>query len=122
MKLFQLNFFSAILLLIVVGLLVVVPSFIIENIWNSAFASNIEQDLSISIWQAALLWGAALTLIYMSGLFSFKVDFKTLDSIDIDSINDPELREEIMKLKLKSKNTEDDQQGPKQQDSDDTSV
>ena len=45
-------------------------------------------DLSIEIWQAALLWGAILTLIYMTGIFSFKLSFKTLDSIDLENIND----------------------------------
>ena len=118
MKLFQLNFLSIVLLILLVGLLIVVPSFVIENIWNSIFSSSLEQDLSIGIWQAALLWGSILSLIYMTGIFSFKVDFKTLDSIDIDSINDPELREEILKLKQKAKQSDD----TSTQDSDDTVV
>ena len=43
----------------------------------------------------------------MSGIFQFKLNFKTLDSIDIDSIPDPELREEIKKLKAKAEEEEE---------------
>jgi hypothetical protein len=106
MKLFQLNFFGIVLILLVLIGLVLVPSLIIQVLWNSVYASGIERDLSIEIWQAALLWGAVLTLIYMSGIFQFKLNFKTLDSIDLDSIPDKELREEIEKLKIKAKEAE----------------
>lgn len=106
MKLFQLNFFGVFLILLLILAVILVPSVIIQAFWNSLYSANIERDLSIEIWQAALLWGAILTLIYMSGIFQIKLNFKTLDSIDLDSIPDPELREEIEKLKLKAKEAE----------------
>ena len=74
-----------------------VPSFIIKTIWNSLYGGFLERDLSISIWQASLLWGAIITLIYMSGIV--RIDFQTIDSIDLDSIESPELREKISELK-----------------------
>lgn len=78
----------------------------IQAFWNSIYSGSIERDFSIEIWQAALLWGAILTVIYMSGVFQFKLNFKTLDSIDLDSIPDPELRDEIEKLKARAKEAE----------------
>lgn len=77
-----------------------------------------EKDFSIEIWQAALLWGSILTAIYMTGIFQFKLNFKTLDSIDLDQIKDPELRQEIEKLKIKAQeedseiDSEDDTKKP----------
>jgi hypothetical protein len=109
MKLFQLNFFGIVLLLIILLASIFVPSLIIQAVWNSIYSVGIERDLSIEIWQAALLWGAVLTLVYMSGVFQFKLNFKTLDSIDLDSIPDPGLREEIEKLKAKAKEKETEQ-------------
>lgn len=106
MKLFQLNFFGIILILLIVLAVIFIPSLIIQSFWNSIYSANIERDLSIEIWQAALLWGAVLTLIYMSGIVQFKLNFKSLDSIDLDSIPDPELREEIKKLKAKAEEAE----------------
>lgn len=110
MKLFQLNFLNIIFILLVVTLILVVPSFVIETFWNSLYAANLERDLRINVFQAALLWGAFLSLIYMTGIFQFKLDLKSLESIDVDSINDPELREEIEKLKLQAKKAQDEKQ------------
>lgn len=107
MKIFHLNFFSIVFILLVISAFVLVPSFIIQGLWNSIYASNIEDNLSIEVWQAALLWGALVTALYMSGIFQFKLNFKTLDSIDLDSIADPELRSEIEKLKTKMKQEEE---------------
>ena len=56
-------------------------------------------DLSISVWQAALLWAAMLCAIWMSGIFKLKIDLKTLDNLDVDDIDDPELRQELEQLK-----------------------
>ncbi len=89
-------------ILIFVGLaaaLIALPSYVVQNIWNSLYSLNLERDMSIELWQAACLWSACLTAIYMTGVFKFKIDFKTLDSIDLDAINDPELKAEIEKLK-----------------------
>ncbi len=107
MKMFQLNLFGILILIVSLFLVIVLPSFIIESAWNSIFVADIERDLSINIYQAGLLWGAVLTLIYMSGIFSFKLSFKTLDSIDLDQIQDPELRDEIEKLKLQAQESDD---------------
>ncbi len=89
-------------MLLSVALLVGVPSFLIQSVWNSTCAANMERDLTIEIWQAALLWGALLSFFYMTGIFQFKLDFRTIETIDIDAINDPELKEEIEQLKLKA--------------------
>ncbi len=102
MKLFQLNFFGILILLLSIVLLVGVPSFLIQAVWNSTCATSMERDLSIDLWQAALLWGALVAALYMTGIFQFKLDFKTIDSIDLDAINDPNLKEEIEQLKLKA--------------------
>lgn len=102
MKLFQLNFFGILILLLSIILLVGVPSFLIQVLWNSVCAANMERDLSIEIWQAAFLWGAILSLLYMTGILQFKFDLRTIDAIDLDSINDPELKEETEHLKLKA--------------------
>lgn len=107
MKIFQFNFFIILLALVLVATLIFLPSYIIQNIWNSFGFFDIDRDLSIELWQAGLLWGACLSLIYMTGIFKFKIDFKTLDSIDIDSISDPELKAKIEKLKAKAKNEDD---------------
>ena len=108
MKLFQLNFFGILLMVLLLAVVILVPSVLIQALWNSIYAGGIERDFSIEIWQAALLWGACLTLIYMSGLVQFKLNFKTLDAIDLDSIPDPELREEIEKIKAKAEEAEKD--------------
>ena len=108
MKLFQLNFFGIFVLLVLATVVLVLPSFVIQSIWNSIYGSRLEHEMIIDLWQASLLWGAIVTILYMTGIFSFKLNFKTLDSIDLDSINDPELRAEIEKLKLQAKKAEED--------------
>ena len=108
MKIFQFNFFGILILVATLLLLVLVPSYIVQNIWNSMHVLNIDRDMSIELWQAGLLWGAILTAIYMTGILKFKIDFKTLDSIDLDSINDPELKAEIEKLKAQSEEEDTD--------------
>lgn len=101
MKIFQLNILSILFLLLFVGLGLIVPSFIIQSIWNSTLIdSSMERDLSIVIWQAALLWGSLLSLLYTLGVFKLKVDFKTIDSIDLEKIKDPDLKDEIEKMKV----------------------
>jgi hypothetical protein len=97
MKLFQINFLSILLLLLLVAVLVVAPSFFVQMLWNSFYADILERDLTINIFQAGLLWGAVLSLIYMTGII--KIDFQTVDSIDLDSIDNPELREKIKELR-----------------------
>lgn len=99
MKLFQLNFFGILVFVLVLTLIIGLPSFVIQIIWNSISISNIERDLSINIFQAALLWGAVLSLLYLTGVFRFSLGFKSIEAINLDSIDDPELREEIEKLK-----------------------
>jgi hypothetical protein len=99
MKLFQLNFLSVALALALIAVLVFLPSLLIQSAWNAFYSKILEHDLTINLWQASLLWGSLLTLLYMSGVFKFKLDFKSIDSIDLDSIQDPELRAEIEKLK-----------------------
>lgn len=105
MKLFQLNFFGILILLAAAAILIVLPSAVIQNIWNSFYATNMTREMTIELWQAALLWGALVSLLYATGIFQFKLDFKTLEAIDPDSINDPELRAEIERLKLKTQAT-----------------
>ncbi len=102
MKMFQLNLLSLILLFLVVGLALFLPSFLIQNLWNLTLADHLERDLRIDILQASLLWGALLSLLYMSGIFKFKLDFQKLENIDLESIDDPELRQEIENLRLKA--------------------
>ncbi len=108
MKLFQLNFFGILVLVVLATVVFVLPSFIIQSIWNSFYGSRLEHDMSIDLWQASLLWGAVITILYITGIFSLRLNFKTLDSIDLDSINDPELRAEIEKLKLQAKKSEEE--------------
>lgn len=108
MKLFQLNLLAIFLLLASIALLVVLPSFLIQGIWNSFTSQSLEHDFRIELWQASLLWGALITVLHMFGVFSFKINFKTLESIDLDSISDPELRSELEKLK-KEKEQQDKQ-------------
>ena len=97
MKLFQLNLISIILLIAAVTAFILVPSFFLQILWNAVYSNFIERDLTIEIWQASLLWGAIVSAIYLSGLV--RIDFQTIDSIDLDSIEDPELREKIRRLK-----------------------
>ena len=106
MKIFQFNFLGILIFLAFLALVILLPSYIVQNIWNSIYSVDIERDMSIEIWQAALLWGAILTAIYMTGIFKFKVDFKTLDSIDLSKIDDPELKAEIEKLRSQSQEEE----------------
>ena len=97
---FQLSPNSIFLLAIVLGLAVGLPSVIIESIWNGSVASTFtERDLTINVFKASLLWGAILTTIYMSGIFKIQIDFKKLDNLDINDIEDPDLKDEIKKLK-----------------------
>ena len=92
---FQLNFIGILLMLIGASILILIPSFIIQSFWNGFYASSIERDLSIEWWQASLLWGALLTLLYTTGIFKIKLDIKELDSIDLEQISDPELRADL---------------------------
>ncbi|MDA0771439.1 MAG: hypothetical protein O3C63_00690 [Cyanobacteria bacterium] len=89
-------------MIIAAAVLIALPSFMIQNFWNSIVSANIVKDMSIEIWQASLLWGALVSLLYMTGIFQFKLDFKSLESIDVESINDPELRAEIENMQLKT--------------------
>lgn len=97
MKLFQLNLINFIGLALTVVLFLVLPSFLIKVLWNTIYGGFLERNLSIDLWQASLLWGAALSLVYMSGLV--RIDFQTIESIDLESIDNPDLREKIRKLK-----------------------
>ena len=92
-------------MLLVLAVVILVPSYIVQGIWNSMYAINLDRDMTIEVWQAALLWGAILTGIYMTGILKFKIDFKTLDSIDLSQIDDPELKAEIEKLRAESKDS-----------------
>ena len=74
--------------------------------------------MSIALWQASLLWGALVSLLYATGIFQFKLDFKTLESIDPDSISDPELREEVEKLQLKAQEANKPEEKKVKQDDD----
>ena len=112
MKLFQLNFFGILLAILLLSAVVLIPSVLIQALWNLIYSGGMERDFSIEIWQAALLWGAILTVVYMSGVFQFKLNFKTLDSIDLDSIPDAELRDEIEKLKAKAEEADKDDSEP----------
>lgn len=108
MKMFQINFSNIFFIALVLGLVIFLPSFIIQVLWNSIWTDSLERDITITLWQAGLLWGAVVTTLYMSGLFRFKIDLKTLESIDLDTIDDPELKEEIEKLKLKAKKAQEE--------------
>lgn len=99
MKIFQVNFLSILLFLAVLLIFIGLPSFFIQSLWNSTFQESLTRNMHIEIWQAALLWGAFLSLIYATGIFKFKIDFKSLENIDIDSIDDPALRNEIERLR-----------------------
>lgn len=115
---FQLNFFGILILLALGSIFIILPSYIIQNIWNASYATEIDRDMTIALWQASLLWGALVSLLYATGLFQFKLDFKTLESIDPESISDPELREEVEKLQLKAQETQNSEEKPKAQDDD----
>lgn len=97
MKLFQLNLISALMLVIGLSAFILIPSFFLQVIWNAVYSNFIERDLTIEIWQASFLWGAIVSAIYLSGIV--RVDFQTIDSIDLDSIDDPELKAKILRLK-----------------------
>jgi uncharacterized membrane protein (DUF485 family) len=102
-KIFQVNFLTLLLVLAFLLLFVLLPSFFIQSLWNSFFEESLSRDLIINLWQASLLWGAVLTVVYMTGIFKFKIDFRSLENIDLDSIDDPMLRDEIEKLRSLSK-------------------
>jgi hypothetical protein len=97
------NFVGILLLLVVAVALIGLPSLIIQSIWNTAFERTIERDMSIVIWQAALLWASLLTVLYSTGIFKFQIDFRTIENVDISDIDDPELRAEIEKIKAINK-------------------
>ncbi len=99
MKMIRMNFASVLLLLVIAAVVLGLPSLMLQSLWNTAFERSLERDLSITLWQAALLWGAVLSLIYMSGIFKLQVDFRTIENIDLSDIDDPELRAEIEKIK-----------------------
>jgi hypothetical protein len=117
MKMFQINFSNIFFILLILSLIIVLPSFIIQVLWNSIYATNLERDMSIQVWQAALLWGAFLALLYMTGVVRFKIDLKTLESIDLDNIADPELRDEIEKLKIQAKKAQEEKKKKEQEKS-----
>jgi len=109
MKIFQLNLTNISFLVVLVGLGIVLPSLIIESIWNSSVAINFtERDLHINALQASLLWGSLLTTIYMSGIFKIQIDLKKLDNLDLNNIDDPELKDELQKLKKEAKEKKKD--------------
>lgn len=110
MRLFQLNFLSIIIIASVLLVLIAFPSFLIQSVWNVFYSKVLERDFTISLWQASLLWGALLTLLYMSGILKFKLNLKSVDTIDLDSIDDPELRSEIEKLQKAIKDEKKDPQ------------
>lgn|GEM_PF-2065864 len=95
----RMNLVGILLLVVIAAAVLGLPSLMIQSLWNMAFERSLERDLSISLWQAALLWGALLAAIYMTGIFRLQVDFRTIENIDISDIDDPELRAEIEKIK-----------------------
>ncbi len=99
----KLNFIGIFLLILVGIVAIALPSLIIQSLWNSAFEQALDRDMSIAIWQAALLWGAFLSLLYMSGIFKFQIDFRSIENVDLTEIDDPELRGEIEKIKAINK-------------------
>lgn len=99
----RMNFVGILLLLIAAAALIGLPSLIVQSIWNTAFERTIERDMSIAIWQAALLWASLLTVLYSTGIFKFQIDFRTIENVDISDIDDPELRAEIEKIKAINK-------------------
>lgn len=108
MKVLKVNLFTILIFLLVLSVVLLVPSLVIQSFWNSAFGSSIETNMMIELWQAALLWGSCLCLIYMSGIFKFKIDLKTLDSVDLDQV-DPSLRSEIEDLMQEVKKREEEE-------------
>lgn len=114
MKMFHLDLLRIFLGLSLITLGIALPSFVIESIWNASIASSImERDLSIDLWQASLLWGSLITALYMLGIFKVKIAFKSLDSIDINEIDDPDLRSKIVKLKRKVQEENSNEEDPK---------
>lgn len=117
MKLFKFNFLTILLIALITGLVVAGPSYLIQSIWNATVSPQfLERDLSIEVWQAFLLWSAVLTGIYMTGIFKIGFDLKSIDSIDLSEINDPELRDEIEKLKELEKAKEKSQTKEEKED------
>ncbi len=103
MKMIRMNFVGILLLLVVAAALIGLPSLIIQSIWNTAFERTIERDMSIALWQAVLLWAALLTALYSTGMFKLQIDFRTIENIDTQQIDDPDLRAEIEKIKAINK-------------------
>lgn len=103
MKLFKLDFLGVLFLIVLFFLAIVLPSFLIQIFWNSLLTNYLERDLTINIFQGFLLWASVLTLLYASGIFRFSFMLKSLESIDLNSIDDPELREEIERLRIEAK-------------------
>lgn len=72
--------FTTVLVLFLFGFLVVLPVIAIQALWNLAtsfaFASFVP---SINIWQAILLYLAAVLMIYISGLVKIELKIKRLD-------------------------------------------
>ncbi len=112
MKMIKLNFIGIFLLSLVAILLIGLPSLIIQSLWNSAFERALDRDMSIALWQAGLLWGALLSLLYMTGIFRFQIDFRSIENVDLTEIDDPELRAEIERIKALNKELRSQEVGP----------
>ncbi len=112
MKMIRLNFFGIFLIILVLAALVFLPSLIIQSLWNSAFQRVLDRDFNISLWQATLLWGAAVSLLFMTGLFKFQIDFRSIEKINVDDIDDPDLKQEIQQIKASIQQQDSESKDP----------
>jgi ABC-type multidrug transport system fused ATPase/permease subunit len=108
MKIFKLDLLGIILLIFISLLVIVLPSVLVQFIWNSVVSNHLENNLVINLFQAILLWGAIATLFYITGVFKFGFSFQELEAIDLSTIEDPELRSELEKLKIEAHKKEEE--------------
>lgn len=72
--------FLAILVMGALGLAVLVPIACIQWAWNSVSAAHMVESLPpINVWQAALLYLAAGTALYLTGWVQIDISMDTAD-------------------------------------------
>lgn len=100
MKIYKLNSFSTFLMsLFIIGLVIFLPIFLIEFLWNSTLGKTYDY-LLINTWQALILWLIVLTLLNILGIFKFE--------FAVEKIDKEHLKNKLEEITSKSEETKKD--------------
>lgn len=88
---------------VIIGLIVFLPIALIETLWNTTIGKTYT-DLTISFWQALILWLIILTILNILGIFKFEFAIETGSVLDKETLKK---KLETLQSKLEDTNSQD---------------